>query len=307
MKHSLAILSFLFLIIFMFPATAQETAKANKGEGVLQFLKRFNRTKSFHFDRFIELNRDKLDKNNGLKLGVTYSLPPLNNEGNEPLFGEELAKYTIDSDELNGACFYLVSGHGGPDPGAIGELRGHPLHEDEYAYDIMLRLARNLMSKGAKVPIIIQDAKDGIAIPLNQVKRLQQRCDKINELFKKDKEHYRRALFIHLDSRSESKQIDVFFYHYDGSAKGKHLANTLQNVFNRKYDKHQPLRGFSGTVSPRDLFVIKQSLPVAVFVELGNIQNSRDQQRFLLDDNRQALANWMCEGLIEDYKNYKNK
>lgn len=38
MKHSLAILSFLFLIIFMFPATAQETAKANKGEGVLQFL-----------------------------------------------------------------------------------------------------------------------------------------------------------------------------------------------------------------------------------------------------------------------------
>ena len=59
MKHSLAILSFLFLIIFMFPATAQETAKANKGEGVLQFLKRFNRTKSFHFDRFIEQNRDK--------------------------------------------------------------------------------------------------------------------------------------------------------------------------------------------------------------------------------------------------------
>lgn len=83
------------------------------------------------------------------------------------------------------------------------------------------------MSKGAKVHIIIQDAKDGIrndkfldvsdretcmgqVIPLNQVKRLQQRCDKINELFKKDKEHYRRALFIHLDSRSESKQIDVF-------------------------------------------------------------------------------------------------
>lgn len=125
MKYSLVIFSFLFLIIFTFSSTAQETAKANKGEGVLQFLKRFNRTKSFHFDRFIELNRDKLDKNNGLKLGVTYTLPPLQNEGNEPLFGEKLAKYTIDSDELNGACFYLVSGHGGPDPGAIGELRGH--------------------------------------------------------------------------------------------------------------------------------------------------------------------------------------
>lgn len=319
MKYTFII--FLLLTLFVFPAFTQETAKPNKGEGVLQFLKRFNRTKSYHMDRFLELNKGKLDKNKGLKLGVTYTLPPLNNEGNEPLFGEKLAKYTIDSDELKGACFYLVSGHGGPDPGAIGELQGHPLHEDEYAYDIMLRLARNLLSKGAKVHIIIQDAKDGIRndkflavsdrkpvwdkLSFDQTKRLQQRCDKINELFKKDKEPYRRALFIHLDSRSESKQIDVFFYHYDGSTKGKHLANTLQDVFDRKYDKHQPLRGFSGTVSPRDLYVIKQSLPVAVFVELGNIQNSRDQQRFLLDDNRQALANWMCEGLIQDYKHYK--
>ena len=75
MKYSLVIFSFLFLIIFTFSSTAQETAKANKGEGVLQFLKRFNRTKSFHFDRFVELNRDKLDKNNGLKLGHVHPSP----------------------------------------------------------------------------------------------------------------------------------------------------------------------------------------------------------------------------------------
>ena len=35
-------------------------------------------------------------------------------------------------------------------------------HEDEYAYDVALRLARNLMQEGAEVRIIIQDAKDGI-------------------------------------------------------------------------------------------------------------------------------------------------
>ena len=68
------------------------------------------------------------------------------------------------------------------------------LHEDEYAYDVALRLARNLMEEGAKVYIIIQDAKDGIRddqylnnskretcmgapIPLNQVARLRQRCE----------------------------------------------------------------------------------------------------------------------------------
>ena len=100
--------------------------------------------------------------------------------------------------------FYLVSGHGGPDPGAIGIYQGRQLHEDEYAYDIILRLARELLSRGAKVHIIIQDKKDGIRdghvlanskretcmgdpIPLNQVARLKQRCDWVNKLYRKDK------------------------------------------------------------------------------------------------------------------------
>ena len=82
--------------------------------------------------------------------------------GKEALFGKEYATYQITSNELSGACFYLVSGHGGPDPGAIGIYQGRQLHEDEYAYDIILRLARELLSRGAKVHIIIQDKKDGI-------------------------------------------------------------------------------------------------------------------------------------------------
>ena len=53
--------------------------------------------------------------------------------GKEPLFGKTMASYPIVSNELSGACFYLVGGHGGPDPGAIGTYGGHKLHEDEYA------------------------------------------------------------------------------------------------------------------------------------------------------------------------------
>ena len=40
-------------------------------------------------------------------------------KGKEPLFGKELATYTVASESLRGASFYLVAGHGGPDPGAI--------------------------------------------------------------------------------------------------------------------------------------------------------------------------------------------
>ena len=122
----------------------------------------------------------------------------------EPLFGKALASYSVTSNSLKGAVFYLVSGHGGPDPGCIGRYQGKELHEDEYAYDIVLRLGRELLKRGAKVYFIIQDKKDGIRetailnnskretcmgkpIPLNQVARLRQRCEAINGLYRKDK------------------------------------------------------------------------------------------------------------------------
>ncbi|EXY73243.1 N-acetylmuramoyl-L-alanine amidase family protein [Bacteroides fragilis str. 3988T(B)14] len=42
--------------------------------------------------------------------------------------------------------------------------------------------------------------------------------------------------------------------------------------------------------------------PASVFVELGNIQNTFDQRRLVIPSNRQALAKWLMEGFIKDYK-----
>ena len=175
------------------------------------------------------------------------------------------------------------------------------------------------MEKGAKVHIIIQDEKDGIrddrylsnsdretclgqTIPLDQIARLQQRCDAINRLTYKDKEKYKRAIFIHVDSRGRKDQVDVFFYHSPGSKLGKRLAENIHKTFERKYDKHQPNRGFRGTVSERSLYVLKKSNPAAAFLELGNLQNERDRKRLVIPSNRQALADWICQGIIKDFK-----
>ena len=242
--------------------------------------------------------------------------------GKESLFGKAKATYPINSRELSGACFYLVSGHGGPDPGAIGTYLDHKLHEDEYAYDIVLRLGRELLMRGAKVHFIIQDKKDGIRdekilknskretcmgkpIPLDQVARLKQRSQKIDELYRKDKSKYKRAIFVHVDSRSQGKQTDVFFYHAPGSKQGKRLANRMRNTLQQKYKKHQPGRGFRGTVSERGLYVLRNTQPAGVYLDLGNIRNSRDQQRLVLENNRQALAKWITEAIVADYKSGK--
>ena len=334
-----------FLFLTPFHASAQEErATPRSGEGISAFLQRNKRPGKAYYLEFLELNKKQLRGKQELRLGVKYLLPPLKSKTetaansstssvsaagsgktiHEPLFGKELAKVRVTGNRLKGACFYVVSGHGGPDPGAIGKVGKYELHEDEYAYDIALRLARNLMQEGAEVRIIIQDAKDGIRddsylsnskretcmgepIPLNQVQRLQQRCDKINALYRKDRKNYSycRAIFIHIDSRSKGKQTDVFFYYSNKKGESKRLANNMKDTFESKYDKHQPNRGFSGTVSGRNLYVLSHTTPASVFVELGNIQNTFDQRRLVMNSNRQALAKWLMEGFLKDYKEKK--
>lgn len=237
----------------------------------------------------------------------------------EPLFGKgnEEVKY-VDS-KLAGATYYLVSGHGGPDPGAMGTYGGQTICEDEYAYDVIMRLGRQLISHRANVHFIIQDPNDGIRedaalkcdedetcmgapIPLDQVERLRQRSDSINSLYAKERRGYCRSVFIHVDSRSKDKRIDIFFYHFKKSERGQRLALTLQRKMAEKYAKHQPNRGFSGEVKERDLFVLRQTNPAGVFIEIGNIQNEMDMVRLAKPNNREAMARWMAEALIEDFK-----
>lgn len=328
--HKLLLLA-LVITLSLAPLQAQQTAKPRQGEGVTAFLRRYGYKSQAAKDEFLRLNKSKLTKDGGLMLGVSYRLPvgaakggssSKSNAVTEPLFGPALKSVAVTSRELSGACLYLVSGHGGPDPGAITKINGHELHEDEYAYDIMLRLARALIQKGAKVHIIIQDAADGIrddtylnnskretccgqTIPLDQLARLQQRCSAINRLTKSDKQAYKRAIFIHIDSRSKNEQIDVFFYHAPGSNGGKRLCERLHNTFKQNYSKFQPGRGFKGSVSSRALYVLNNSSPVAAFIELGNIQNARNRQRIILSSNRQALAEWICQGIVNDYNKSK--
>lgn len=242
---------------------------------------------------------------------------------NFKIFGPKYSNIEIKSNELKGAIYYLKSGHGGPDPGAIGKYQNHQVCEDEYAYDVTLRLAKNLIEKGATVYMITIDKNDGIrddsflradkdevcypnlTIPLNQVKRLHQRVESINKLYNKNGNAFQRMIIIHVDSRSKGENIDIFFYHDSKSNTGKKTATTLQQTFHKKYNEHQPGRGYQGTVSSRNLYVLKNSYPVGVYIELANINHQRDIQRLIIPDNRQAVANWLAQGLVADFKTNK--
>jgi N-acetylmuramoyl-L-alanine amidase len=182
-------------------------------------------------------------------------------------------------------------------------------------------LARELLSHGAQVYVIVRDPDDGIRderilemdkdelilpdqiIPLDQKDRLEQRVDAVNKLYLKHKGKHQRLVVTHVDSRSKGQNIDVFFYYHEKSSNGKKLAESIHNTFKKKYKKYQPNRSYSGTFEDRsNLYLVKKTLPAMTFIEIGNIRNKKDQRRILDYDNRQALAKWISEGVILDYE-----
>jgi N-acetylmuramoyl-L-alanine amidase len=233
------------------------------------------------------------------------------------ILGKNYQDVTIVDNKLKGKILYVESGHGGPDPGAEAKVQGRTLCEDEYAYDIALRVARELISHGGTVFIITRDPNDGIRdgefllcdrdeqtypdlkVPLHQKTRLFQRSDAVNELY--DKYHKKgitdqRLIVIHVDSRGRKDQTDTFLYYQNGNEASQKLAKKMHQTLEKKYERY---REYNGTLTTRDLHMLRETKPTTVFVELGNIRNDFDRKRLMLKNNRKLLAQWLAEGFMK--------
>ncbi|GGF26169.1 N-acetylmuramoyl-L-alanine amidase [Hymenobacter cavernae] len=340
-------LALILASILAFSQSGYRRVTARRGDNIATLLRRNRLDPNSNLRAFLALNRGKLGRHNTLIAGRKYTLPrpslrPVAKR-NVPastlkpklaakpaklsiplpvLFGPAYSQVTVRDQQLRGAVLYVSTGHGGPDPGAIGKYGGNSLAEDEYAYDVGLRLVRALLEHGATAYMIIQDPNDGIRdqavlkmdndevtyphqiTPINQLARLRLRINAVNKLKAAHKNSYQRFIGLHVDSRSIGQNIDVFFYHNSASPAGKRLAESIHKTFTARYKRAQPNRPYKGTVSTRNtLYVVRNSHAPAVFMELGNIRNTKDQRRFVVPDNRQAMANWICEGIIADYRN----
>jgi N-acetylmuramoyl-L-alanine amidase len=292
-----------------------------------RMLERELRNSSFKKDKvlwvpFHEINCP--DKDLDIPAPITSSPEAASKSGSGnrkfPIFGPKYAYTPLKSNKLKGKVYYIVSGHGGPDPGAMERRGSYTMCEDEYAYDVALRLCRNLVAHGATAYMINRDPNDGIRndkfldcdydevlwgnikMMRQQKPRLFQRSNVINELYKQNKlagVSDQTAIIIHVDSRSKGERKDVYFYYQSSNSASRSLAYKLQKAMKRKYKKYRSSGQYHGTVSSRDLHMLRETTPKSVYIELANIKNTFDQQRIILESNRQALADWLLEGLLE--------
>ena len=307
------------------PASAQAgggqsftEVRPQAGEGIWSLLRRSGVEPSPSIvAEFKSINKDRLKGSDELQKGVAYRVPV--RSLHEPLFGKDYADVPIQSDQLKGHVYYIVGGHGGPDPGTLGTYQGKRIAEDEIAYDTSLRLARELMMDGATVYVIVQDPNDGIrdlttlpvdhdevyygnkTIVLNQASRLRTRAQVINGLYDKHRKTAKsqQVISLHVDSYGYKvePQMDVHFI--VGSRSGKKLARAVRDTMEDKYAFYQPERGYKGEIKSRNLMILRETKPTAILIELGNIRHAGDQHRLVKPANRQTLAEWIKAGLVK--------
>ncbi len=239
------------------------------------------------------------------------------------IFGDVYREVQTVDNDLAGQYFYLIAGHGGPDPGAMAKIDGNTVCEDEYAYDVVLRMARHILMHGGVPHVIVRDPNDGIrderylgcdydeeawgevAVPRDQVERLTQRTEIVNSLSRKAKSGGIKTQYcveVHVDSRHAERQTDLYFYYQKKSDASEDMAEEMRDALKRNYKKQSRSKEYEGLLRSRDLFTLREVDIPTIYIELGNIQHGFDQKRVLIPGNREALARWLVEGIIERAK-----
>ncbi|MEK7600807.1 MAG: N-acetylmuramoyl-L-alanine amidase [Patescibacteria group bacterium] len=216
---------------------------------------------------------------------------------------------------LYGWMIVLDPGHGGSDPGASGMFSGQRVVEDEYVYDVALRVQRIIKSMGGVAVLTIQDKKTGErSLPAQEVFPdegeevytarttvvragtwgLNQRLVFGNSWYRKYPKHHRAWISIHFDVVGRKKEIEGVRI-IKGGSKSNQLAETLWGSFaERKWlREHAPVvQNGDRQYGLRSLHILNggNKFQEKVLIELGNFNNTADVWRVRNPVTREAYA-----------------
>ena len=166
----------------------------------------------------------------------------------------------------------LDPGHGGSDPGAVG----NGLYEKNLTLDIALR-TKSYMDANYPATTYLTRSTDTYLT-------LDQRTSFANS---------RGASFfvsMHINSYSTSTPNGLEVYHYPGVSDGQSLAT---NIYNKLKPSFSTLRG----VKTAEFYVLKYTYMAAALGETGFISNPTDASKLGTTTFRQQLAQQYADGM----------
>lgn len=189
-----------------------------------------------------------------------------------------------EKDTLQGRSIVLDAGHGGFDPGAIGQSG---VYESTLNLAVAQYLQTDLEALGAKV-IMTRTGDDGLGT--TQQESLAERR-RIIEQSGSD-----IVVSIHMNHFDEDPSVcGPLVLFMPGSDKGHMLAESVQKRLNTALTE-------SGSARSESLYVLKSGNQPCILVECGYLSNAHDERLLQKRDHQQTVAQAICDGIVQYFE-----
>lgn len=198
------------------------------------------------------------------------------------------ALVSVKTTEKTGCCIVLDAGHGGSDPGKVGNK---DILEKDINLSIVYKLKPLFENKGFKVVLTRTDDKplaDENA-PNMKIEDMRNRVALITETMPV------MTISIHQNSFPDASISGPQVFFYDQSPEGEAIAATLQNTLNTIMDPPKPRMSKSND----DYYILKKTPTPTVIVECGFLSNEKEASDLTTDSYQEKLARAIYMGTCE--------
>ncbi len=190
---------------------------------------------------------------------------------------------------VSGSLVVIDPGHGGADPGAVGQ-------SGLLEKDVVLWVANSLEPLLNRVAVYTRKVRDG-DYDLAQNARnpsgsrktadLRERVTQANEV---DADLY---ISLHANSFPSPRWSGAQTFYYPGKEEGRRLAESIQRRLVEAFPENRR------TARPGEYFVLRETEMPAVVVEIGFLSNPQEEELLATPDHQRKLADAIYRGIVD--------
>lgn len=185
-------------------------------------------------------------------------------------------------------------GHGGVDPGAVGNLGRD---EDDINLEIALKL-RRLIEQSGGIVILTREVDEGLYSEESKTYRAKKNEDLRNRRILINGSEPDVFLTIHLNSFPQRQYYGAQTFYKRGCEKSKRLALIIQEELRNVLDKNNRRKP-----QPRDnIYLVKTSEVPTVLIECGFLSNPREEELLNNTQYQEKIAWSIYVGLVRYFK-----
>lgn len=202
--------------------------------------------------------------------------------------GERLVTAFSDKENETGAIIVIDAGHGGADPGKVGE---NGALEKDINLSIAGKLRDRLEQKGFRV-VMTRENDDGLYSEDARNKKREDMEARVRIISEADPDF---VVSIHQNSFPDASCKGAQLFYYKDSEESKRLAETLQNKFPEVLQDGNTRKAKANS----DYYLLRKTACPVVIAECGFLSNAAEEALLVSDAYQEKVAEALYLGILQ--------